>query len=468
MADVDYEINPFIGEGKKKAEHHRAAPAAPDPLAIDAFAENKPQDEEWQPAQRHRQRSMLERTMAQLIPHGGVLSSMFNLASATLGASIISLPAAFRMSGILMSSIFLVLTMLGTVYSMRLLGRISTQTGLKSFEELARALLGRSMDYVVSLSMFFFCFGTMVAYVISMRDLITPFFVGDDNVSSFLHNESGIRVLVSVVWLIGMLPLTFPKEINSLRYISAFGVMSVIFLVICMIIHSLMNGMKTREVSTLTYMGTGNDAIVGISVFMFAFLCQTNVFEIYGEMDSPTPARLTAVSSYSMFGCCALYILAGFFGYADFGPDVEDAILKNYQPRTDIQFGIAFAGLAVKLCVAFALCAQPARDNILYMFNMGHYMTVDGKKRVLICGLLSVAALVLGLFIPKITAVFGLVGSFSGSIIGFIFPALFAMYAGNWSLATVGFADFVATWALLISGVAVLIFGTAASIYGMV
>jgi len=307
----------------------------------------------------------------------------------------------------------------------------------------------------------------MIAYVISMRDLISPFFASDSNASSFLRDESGTRLLVSVVWLVGMLPLSLPKEINSLRYVSAFGVCSVVFLVIAMVSHALTNGMKTRDLSTLEYVRTSNEAIVGASVFMFAFLCQTNAFEVYSEMEDASPAKLSHVTAYSMSGCCALYIIAGFFGYADFGNDVEDAVLKNYHPRTQPMFAISFAGLAVKLCVAFALCALPARDTIFYMLNMGHYQVVETKKRVLVCGTLSVAALLLGLFIPNITVVFGLLGSFSGSIIGFIFPALFVIYSGDWGISTVGVADYLATWLLLLSGVGVLIFGTSASIYEM-
>jgi amino acid permease len=459
------DVDPFLGEGKKR--HIAPAPAVLDPHAVDAFSEPRPAEESWEPPHRQHPQSLIARTLVQLIPRGGSLASIFNLASATLGASIISLPAAFKMCGIALSTVLLLLTTLGTVYSMRLLARISVRTGLRSYEELARMLLGKSMDYVVSASMFVFCFGTMVAYVISMRDLISPFFAGDDNVSSFLREESGTRLLVCVVWLLGMLPLSFPKEINSLRHVSAFGVCAVVFLVISMVTHALANGMKTRDLSTLEYARTSNEAIVGASVFMFAFLCQTNAFEVYGEMENASPQKLSTVTAQSMAGCCGLYIIAGFFGYADFGSGVEDAVLKNYRPRSEPMIAISLAGLAVKLCVAFALCVQPARDTIFYMLNMGHYQVVETKKRVIVCGTMSVAALLLGLFIPKITVVFGLLGSFSGSIIGFIFPALFVIYSGDWGIATVGLVDYLATWLLLLSGVAVLIFGTSASIYEM-
>ncbi|KAF8287557.1 amino acid transporter, putative [Trypanosoma cruzi] len=49
------------------------------------------------------------RCFTNIIPYGGLLSTTFNLASATLGGGVISLAAGFQMSGVAFSIILLVL-----------------------------------------------------------------------------------------------------------------------------------------------------------------------------------------------------------------------------------------------------------------------------------------------------------------------------------------------------------------------
>ncbi|KAG5488073.1 hypothetical protein GH5_08589 [Leishmania sp. Ghana 2012 LV757] len=78
---------------------------------------------------------------------------------------------------------------------------------------------------------------------------------------------------------------------------------------------------------------------------------------------------------------------------------------------------------------------------------------------------LSVASLLCGLFIPNINTVFGFTGALSGGFIAFIFPALFLMYSGNFTLAQVGWFTYLNTYVLLICGVVGIVFGTGGTIY---
>eukprot|EP00796_Vickermania_ingenoplastis_P009410 gene9410-biopygen5876 len=60
---------------------------------------------------------------------------------------------------------------------------------------------------------------------------------------------------------------------------------------------------------------------------------------------------------------------------------------------------------------------------------------------------------------------FGLVGSLCGGFIGFLFPALFWMYCGEWSLRTVGIWNYIGTYIMIVSGVIAITFGTVSTIY---
>ncbi|RNF03906.1 putative amino acid transporter [Trypanosoma conorhini] len=401
-----------------------------------------------------------------IISHGGMLSGAYNLASVTLGSGIITLPSAFNGTGIVLSLIILVFISAATVYSTYILALVVEKTGFQGYEKLARGLLGRGWDFWAAFNMWMFCFGSCVSYVISVGDMLTPI-LDDPSLTPFLRTVWGKRCLVIVIWACVMLPLSIPKQINSLRYASVVGVSFMMFFVLTIVVHAVRGFEQGKPRHELKLFRSGNGVIVGFSLFIFAFLCQTNCLEVYAEMRKPAPRRMARDTALSMVVCCLLYILAGFFGYADFGDRITDSILLYYNVREDPMVAVAYAGLAFKLCVGFAICMQPSRDSVYHCIGW-HVTTMPFWKNAVCCTALSIIALLLGLFIPSITIVFSLVGSLCGGFLGFIFPSLFYMYAGNWTRKSVGWSHYLATYFLLLSGVVAVVFGTTASIFGVV
>lgn len=417
----------------------------------------------------YRSRNPLSNALNRIVPHGGAISGIYNMASITLGSGIFSLPYAFRSTGIATAVLVLVFITLSTVYSVYLLMKVVEKTGrrLRSYEALSRGLLGRGWDYLAAFNMWMFCFGSCVSYVITIGDLIGRA-TDDDSVNSFLRTTWGNRVLVIVVWACAMLPLSIPKQVNSLRYVSVIGVTFMMYFVVVIVIHSGRNGFENGKLKhELNAFRSGNEALIGFSMFLFAYLAQTNTLEIATEMKNLTPARMTNHTAISMAICTVLYIVTGFFGYADFGNDLAGSVLRYYNVRQDVMVAIGYVGLGFKLCVSFAICMQPSRDSIYYCIGW-NVRTVSFWVNAACCTFMAIVALVLGLFIPKVEIVFSLVGSLGGGFIGFIFPALFIMYAGNWSLTEVGWFHYISTYLLLISGVVAVVFGTVAAVYDVV
>ncbi|ORC86943.1 amino acid transporter [Trypanosoma theileri] len=408
----------------------------------------------------------LRKFVGSIIPYGGLLSTTFNLASATLGGGVISLPAAFQMSGVVMSIILLVLVTACTVYSVGLMMEAVELTGYNSYADLSRNLFGRGWDYFTVFLTWLFTFGTCVGYVIAIGHLLEPV-LDDPSVPEFLRTKSGNRLMTSLIWLVGMFSLSLPKEINSLRYASAIGVICICYFILCIVIHSVQHGFKGGRLrDDVAMFKSGNSAIEGLSIFMFSYLCHMNCFSIYGEMRHPSAKRMTLHTACSMTICCIAFVMAGFFGYADFGAEVTDTILVFYNVRSDVKMAIAYVGIVLKLCVGFSLCMQPARDCCYYVLGWD-LVTLPRWKNCLFCGTMALCALLLGLFIPVLNTVFGLLGSFCGGLLGFSLPALYRMYCGNWGLTQVGVVNYVCTYILLIAGVVAVVFGTGASIYGV-
>ncbi|KPA73905.1 putative amino acid transporter aATP11 [Leptomonas pyrrhocoris] len=413
-----------------------------------------------------RQRNIFVRVVQTIIPNGGLLSGVFNLASVTLGAGIMSIPSSLNTSGLIMGIVYLVIITALTVFSITLLTQAMLKTGIYSFEHLARAMFGRGGDIIVAVLMWLLCFGGAVGYLIAVGDIFTQIF-GHPGVPHFLQTDQGRRCIVSAVWLCFMLPLVLPKKINSLRYASAAGVCFIVLFVICIIWHSAKYGLANGIRDDLVMVSHGNDGVSGLSIFMFSYLCQVNVGRILAEATTKTTWSLTMQAILSCAMCGTLYFLAGFFGYVEFGPGLSGNIIKEYNPYTSPIFFVVFIGLIVKLCAAFSLNMLACRTAL---FSVVHWdvETMPYWKHTIVSVTFAVGALILGLFVPDINIVFGLVGSFCGGFIAFIFPALFVMYAGNWSFTTVGVWYYLATYFLLICGVIAVVFGTGSSIYSAV
>jgi len=112
-----------------------------------------------------------------------------------------------------------------------------------------------------------------------------------------------------------------------------------------------------------------------------------------------------------------------------------------------------------------ALALDPEEPALTDMEDMTYVDNIPFWKHLIVVLILATASLLLGLFLPSINMVFGFAGAISGAFIAFIFPALFYMYAGNFSVKEAGAWNFYLTYAMLICGIIGCIFGTAGTIY---
>ncbi|EPY37144.1 amino acid permease, partial [Strigomonas culicis] len=172
---------------------------------------------EWV-ARRRTPKNAAHKYVNYILPYGGLLASGLNLASSSIGAGIIALPSAFEASGIIMSVIYLVVVALLTVYSFTLIGIAGHKTGLRNYEQIVQALMGNGADYWLAFCLWLLSFGAEVSYAISLKNVVTQFLDNGAGVPDYLRTIGGQRLITSILWLVVMLPLCLPKEINSLRY----------------------------------------------------------------------------------------------------------------------------------------------------------------------------------------------------------------------------------------------------------
>nr|CCC94611.1 unnamed protein product [Trypanosoma congolense IL3000] len=409
--------------------------------------------------------------LATLLPSGGIAASAFNIAATTVGAGIFGTPAAAKSSGLVMGMVYLIVICFLTILSMHALAVAADRSKARTYEEVTRVLLGKWAAYILAGIRAFLGFSGCVAFIISVGDIFSSI-LNDTNAPDFWKSNAGNRLLTSLLWLCFMLPLVVLRKADSLRHVSTFAVSFMVYFVIVIVIHSCMNGLpeNIKSVSVgksddaeIILFNSGNVAIEGLGVFMFAMICQITAYEVYVDMKDRSIKKFVIASTISTLLSCALYAMTAFFGYMDFGKLATGSILLMYDPVKEPAIMVGMVGVIIKLCASYSLLAMACRNALYDVVGIRTESLAFWKHCVSVV-LLSVVMLLFGLFIPKVNTVFGLAGSIAGGSLGFIYPALLVMYSGGFTIQKVGLIYYLGTYALLFCGVMVMVFGTGATI----
>eukprot|EP00571_Detonula_confervacea_P014913 CAMPEP_0172305590 /NCGR_PEP_ID=MMETSP1058-20130122/6842_1 /TAXON_ID=83371 /ORGANISM="Detonula confervacea, Strain CCMP 353" /LENGTH=618 /DNA_ID=CAMNT_0013017227 /DNA_START=34 /DNA_END=1890 /DNA_ORIENTATION=+ len=328
--------------------------------------------------------------------------SISNLCSATLGAGALSLPYAISLTGIVFGVLLLIVSAYLTVVSIDVIIEACVRTQLFKYEDVSVRLVGRGAGRVLEASLLVFCFGTAVAYIVAMGDILDqglrsiPYLWasgtdGEEAGWGFIAMYSRERIMV-LFWAMVMFPLSLQRHVEALERFSSLGVLSIIFLMLAAAIHSITHGdvigkgdesqeTHTTDISSMLWPKSFWDVAKAFPIVIFAFSCQVNVCEIFEELrpDDTTNATnnviphlkskqriMARITRNGIALCVSLYTCIGLFGFLDFSHDTVDNILNNYctQYTHDSLMIAASAFVAVAVVVAFPFNILPARVTL--------------------------------------------------------------------------------------------------------
>ncbi|EER02445.1 10 transmembrane domain, possible aa transporter, putative [Perkinsus marinus ATCC 50983] len=370
---------------------------------------------------------------------GGRSASAFTLAKATLGAGALAMPSSFQGAGIVLSVLLLIALGWMSAISINMIGRAQTHSGRDTFEEIVRLYYNAWVGYVFEITMILFCFGTAVAYLISIADLLNPVFekwIGSQHEHDWygvlLLNRTVFSALVTYIFL---LPLSLFERINNVRWISFAGVMSVIFLAICIVYLLIKHGVfSSPQDTTSTYLWPSkgfNGVISAASAYIFAYVCQVNVPHIYSEMVPFSERNLRQVSYASVALCFVVYVAVGTCGFLTYGSTTRGSIIQSM--RADFLEGNIFVTIAFILMGVAVLAAYPLNIYPLRAAVVGTVKGITGRRHLhrwvgpAITFISVSLTLVVAIYLPDVKVVLDLVGSMTGSIICYIIPAGFCV-----------------------------------------
>ncbi|KZZ98140.1 Amino acid transporter, transmembrane [Ascosphaera apis ARSEF 7405] len=204
------------------------------------------------------------------------------------------------------------------------------------------------------------CFGVGVSYLIIIGDLmpgvIQGFGLGSG--AEFLAD----RHFWITAFMLVIIPLSFLKRLDSLKYTSVVALVSIGYLVILVVYHFIKND-TVKDPSPIRWVEWEGiiPALSSFPVIVFGYTCHQNMFSILNELADNSHSSVTGVITASIGAAGASYVLTAVTGYLSFGNNVSGNIVSMYAPA--LSSTIARAAIVVLVMFSVPLQVHPCRSS---------------------------------------------------------------------------------------------------------
>ncbi|CAN6904704.1 hypothetical protein Bca4012_095408 [Brassica carinata] len=371
--------------------------------------------------------------------HGSTSGVVFNVSTSIIGAGIMSMPAAFKVLGVVPALLIITIIAWLSTISVGFLMKSTLAGEATTYAGVMKESFGKAGSVAVQVATMVATFGCMVIFSIIIGDVLS----GNDNGGSvhlgvlqewFGSHWWNTRIFALLfIYAFVLLPLVLCRRVERLAFSSAISfLLAVLFVVISSVlaISALMKGQtkNPRLFPDLTNGGSFWNLFTASPVIVTAFTFHFNVHPIGFELKDPL--HVIPATKISVILCAAIYFATGLFGYLLFGDATMSDILVNFDQSSGSSIGsllndIVRLSYALHLMLVFPLMNFSLRANLdELMFPTTKAPLAKDTKRfvgltlaLLICCFLSAIA------VPDIWYFFQFLGSTTTVSIAFIFPA---------------------------------------------
>ncbi|KAL4309137.1 hypothetical protein GQ457_01G043900 [Hibiscus cannabinus] len=395
---------------------------------------------------------------APLLPESGkspakapsVSGAVFNVSTSIIGAGIMSIPATFKVLGVIPAFVMIVVIAWLADISVEFLMRYTHAGDSTTYAGVMRESFGKVGSILVQICVMITNLGCLIIYLIIIGDVLSG-----NQPEGIVHlgvlqqwfgihwwNSRAVALLFTLVFI--LLPLVMFKRVESLRFSSAIAVfLAVVFVAISsvMAIMALVEGKTNspRLLPELDKEASFFDLFTAVPVIVTAFTFHFNVHAIGFEMEKPSD-MISAVR-ISMVLCAAIYFSIGIFGYLLFGESIMADILVNFDRNSGSAIGsllndIVRLSYALHLMLVFPLLNFSLRSNIdEFLFPEKTHLAEDNTRFMSITLVLLAFSYLAAIAIPNIWYFFQFLGSTSAVCLAFIFPGAIAL-RDAWGIST--------------------------------
>lgn len=376
--------------------------------------------------------------------------AIWNLVSTIIGGGILALPYVMKQAGLVSALLLFVIVGCINVYTLQLLcdcGRavrqndVSLQRRVITYVIVAeKAYPGKWLRSFVLISIFLFCFMTVLGYFVALADIIPDIIgyfrdSGDPDVDREEDWFDG-RVFPAIITLVVSLPLSLIRFIAKLWWLSLVAFLAIFILVLCVITRGFETVLDADYPNNLPdgageleYFRWDLELFSAISVITFAYTCHVNLFPVFSELKlsmSTDRKQTMLVGLWAVVVSGVMYCVTGVFGYLQFRQAVKQNIVESLN---DVNEGDEFLlvgqmGLVAMLTMSIILLGFPARRMMILLLRGTADNTPLWFEAIVSSTMLGIA-FVLSLFFQQIGQIWSLAGAFLGTLIAFTLPCMF-------------------------------------------
>ncbi|CAL8100309.1 unnamed protein product [Orchesella dallaii] len=351
------------------------------------------------------------------------------LANSIVGVSVLAMPFCFKQCGIVLATLSLMVGAVMTRMVCYFLVKAAVMSRRRTYELLAWSTFGQTGKFMVEISIIGFLIGTLIAFMVVIGDL------GPEILSEIfsMENNSSLRtIIMTALSLFVALPLGLLRNIDSLSSVSTASVLFYLFLLLKIFSEGIGPLWSGEYLDRIHFWRSGG-VLQCIPIFSMALSCQTQIFGIYDALPDPSPQKMNEVVKQAVNLCTFFYFCVGFFGYIAFShQNFGGNILLSFTPTWSTQLIKSMFLMSVVFSVPLVIFPCRVSLHSLICKSVSTYHPVhdmstnyipESRMKALTVTIVAFT-LVIGIIIPNIELVLGLVGSTTGSIICIIFPSI--------------------------------------------
>ncbi|KAI8956713.1 transmembrane amino acid transporter protein-domain-containing protein [Daldinia sp. FL1419] len=291
-----------------------------------------------------------------------MVSSVINLLNTIIGAGTLAMPSAMSHFGMVFGVIVILWSGFTSAFGLYLQSRCARylDRGTSSFFALSQMTYPNAaviFDAAIAIK----CFGVSVSYIIIIGDLMPGV------VEGFSARAASIPYLMDrnfwiTVFMLVIIPLSFLRRLDSLKYTSIIALVSIGYLIVLVVYHFAADTLAPRDKIRFISWGGPVEALASLPVVVYAYTCHQNMFSILNEISSNSPSSIMGVISSSIGSAAFVYILVSITGYLTFGNDVTGNIVSMYP--ASIASTIAKGAIVLLVTFSIPLQIHPCRASV--------------------------------------------------------------------------------------------------------
>ncbi|CAO3698701.1 unnamed protein product [Rhizopus stolonifer] len=330
----------------------------------------------------------------------------------------LAMPFAMASVGIIPGIFLILLSALASGLGLYFLSRCAARTEGRhaSFFAISQ-LTWPKVAVLFDLAIAIKCFGVAVSYLIIIGDLMPQVVISlsHTELAYFLTDR---RFWITLFMLTLVLPLSFLKKLDSLKYTSIVALFAVVYLCIIVIYYYH----PIQDSAEIEYFTVSSSIFGHLPVFVFSFTCHQNIFSVYNELRDNSRRSITRVICLSIGSSAFIYEGIAILGYLSFGKNVLSNVIMEYSSS----YFVAGGRLAMVILVVFSypLQAHPCRASLDKVLGKEKAERSVFKYFAMTTTILILSYIV-AITVTKLDVILSFVGSTGSTTISFILPGLF-------------------------------------------